>query len=322
MDAVDIRILRAMGPFPYAPRANGSDALRPARIAREVGLSPETVRDRIARMEGTGVIAGYEIVPNLRHLGLSADAFLIRPPDEPHRERLRNSLGLVEGLLEVTYFLGTEACVDLSFQTPGQRATRLRALAEASGDPSPLPFLGWRMPAVERSLSHLDWRIVRALRGRAKRSLVEVAEELGVGYRTVKRHYDRMAEEGSFFVKPLLNPAAEPGVVPFVLLFFFEDPADRQAPGRILRALDEHVVFAHPPASLQAGNFDVLVFASSAMDVERLRQKGAAVPGVTRVQALVLTDVDSRMDWIDELLDAKLAAAAAASGSGAPDPAR
>jgi Lrp/AsnC family transcriptional regulator, leucine-responsive regulatory protein len=313
VDALDIHILRAMGPVPYAMKPNGGDALRPARLAKAVGVTPETVRDRIARMEQSGVIAGYDVVPNLRHFGLEAEAFLLQSPDETRREDFRSKLGLVEGLLEVTFFLGAEACVDLAYRTRGEREHRLRALGELSGDHAPTPFFGWSMPPVKRSLTPLDWRILQALRGRAKRSLVEVAQELGVGYRTVKRHYDRMAAEGSFFAKPILNPATDPGFLPLGLLFFLAPGADGAATiAGILGAFDDHLVFGGRPVSERSGNFDVLLFVSSPREAERLRQQGAAFPGVVRVRALVLADVEPRTDWIDDLIASRIQAAAPA----------
>lgn len=304
VDGLDIRILRAMGPVAYGLCEGGIDSVRPARIARALGVTPETVRDRVARMEQAGVIAGYEIVPNLRHLGLEATAYLLRPPDESRRNDIRRSLEHVEGLLEVTYFLTPELCVDLAFQTPGQRDRRIRTLAEAAGDPAPVPFMGWAMPAVERQLTPLDWRIIKALRGDAKRSLVEVAEELGVGYRTVKRHYDRMAEERSFFVKPKLDPGAEAGLVPFGLLVFFAPDAPADTSKRVLKELDDHMLFGQAPLSPQFGHLSATLFADSARKVDELRQKAERQPGVARAQALVLTEVQPKMDWLDELIEA------------------
>lgn len=313
MDSLDIRILRAMGPLAYGLCEGGIDAVRPTRIARVLGVTPETVRDRIARLEEAGVIAGYDVVPNLRHLGLEATAYILRPPDGSRREHIRKTIDHVEGLLEVTYFLTPEFCVDLAFQTHGQRDRRVRALAEAAADPTPVPFMGWAMPPVERQLTPLDWRIIKALRGEAKRSLVEVAGELGVGYRTVKRHYDRMAEERSLFVKPKLDPAAEPGLVPFGLLVFFAADAPKDTSQSVLRALDDHMLFAQAPLSPEHGHLSATLFADSARRVDEIRQKAERVPGVARVQALVLTEVEPRMDWLDELIEATSRSAPPAS---------
>lgn len=296
-----------MGPLPYVIRANGADALRPTRIARAVGVTPETVRERIQRMEKSGLLAGYDVVPNLRHLGLEAESFLIFPPDEARLDELRNAVEFVEGLLEVTYFLGCEVCVDLSFATPRERDRRLAALCDVAGDPEPKPFFGWGMPPVTRALTQLDWRIIRALRGRADRPLPEVADEIGVGYRTVKRHYDRMATEGSFFVRPLVDPTKEPGLVPVALLFFFGPDGGAATVANILRTFDDQRVFGAPPSSPKAGNMDLLALAGSAAEVEAMRRKGAAIPGVARVRALMLTGIDPRMGWIDERIEAMLA---------------
>jgi DNA-binding Lrp family transcriptional regulator len=302
MDALDVRIVRAMGILPYTRREHGTDALKPARIAAAVGVTAETVRERVQRLERRGVIEGYEAIPNLRHFGLEAAAYLYIPRDESRRGRLRQAVTTVEGVLELTYFVGAAVCVDLSFQTPGQRERRLRALSEVTGDEAPAAFFGWSFPHVDRELTPVDWRILQALRHDARRSLVEVAEGLGLNYRTVKRHHDRMAKEGSFFVRPILNPARDEGLVPAGLLFFFAPGAAADVPARILQAFDDEYVFGSPLASSAAGNFDVLVFGRSARHVEEMRQRGAALPGVARVEALVLADVLHCAEWLDDLI--------------------
>lgn len=308
-----------MRPIPYTRRPQGPDALRPARIAREVGLTPETVRERIARLEASGVVEGYEAVPNLRHLGLEATAYLLEVESEEARARVEEAAALLDGVIEVSNFLGPRMCVDLAHRTTGERDRRIAALARAAGDGDPAPFLGWWMPPVPRRLTPLDWRIVRELREDPRRSLPDVAGTLGLGYRTIKRHYDRMTTEGSLFTKPLLNPGKEPGLLPAVLLFHFSPGAPAGTVGAIAAAFDDQLVFTHEPLSSRYGNVDALVFATSAANVQDLARRGRAIPGVARVDAEILAGVASHAAWIDDLIEAQ---ASPAAGSRPRDPAK
>jgi DNA-binding Lrp family transcriptional regulator len=318
VDGLDVRILRAMGVLPYQHPGDGTDALKAGRIAAQVGVTAETVRERVQRLERLGIIAGYEVVPNLRHLGLEASAYLYVPADEARRDRLRDAVRTVEGVLELTYFVGAAVCVDLCFGTADQKDRRLRALSEATGDAQPAPFFGWALPPVERPLTPLDWRILHALRHDARRPLAEVAQGLGVAYRTVKRHHDRMAREGSFCVRPVLNPAKDEGLVPAGLLFFFAPDAAPDLPARILAAFPDEYVFGSHLRSQSAGNYDLLVFGRSAAHVEEMRRRGAALPGVRKVDALVLADVLSCSGWLDELVAARAQAPVSKAAAVAP----
>src|SRR5262245_28346949 len=71
LDDVDGRILEALV-------ADGRRSV--AALAREVGLSPPSVADRIRRLEEAGVIQGYTVRVDPKALGLPLAAWLrIRP---------------------------------------------------------------------------------------------------------------------------------------------------------------------------------------------------------------------------------------------------
>lgn len=308
MDALDIAILRTMGVDPYARPPQGPDALKPGAIAKAIGVTPETVRERVQRMEASGLIAGYQAYPNLRHLGLEAGSYLFDLGDEHRRTRVVPALAPVDGILAVHSFMGPEVCVDLSFATPAERSRRLQVLSQLTGDANPTGFVDLVQPAVRRPLTNLDWRIVRALRGRARRSLVEVAEEVGVGYRTVKRHHDRLCGEGSLYLVPMLDPGKEAGLIPFWLLFFLRPDAPRDTPAMARERFGERQLQGMVPTHPRMGNFGFLLVAETPAQVEQFRRDAAAFPGVERASAMVPVDLRDCSGGIDDLIDARIRA--------------
>ncbi|HVL87487.1 MAG TPA: winged helix-turn-helix transcriptional regulator [Candidatus Thermoplasmatota archaeon] len=310
MDALDIQIVRAMGIRPYERRPKDPDALKPGRIAEIVGVTPETVKARLARMESLGVIAGYKVVPNLRHLRRAGEAHWFEIPDDHRKDPAIAEIAATEGLLEVHDFLGKGLCVDFTFRDEKDREEKLARLAKNIGDEQPLKFYDREMPPVDRELTHLDWCILRALRWNAKRSLDEVAAEIGVTGRTVRRHYDRMAQEGSFFPVPLFNPSKAEGLFVFELQFFLEPGSPHDALRGIVKAYNGNHVYAYIPSSAELGNFDLTVFAKSTAEVEELRRMGAALPGVERTEAWFFRGLHDYSGWIDGEVDARVEASA------------
>lgn len=305
VDALDVRIIRAMGIRPYDRHAKSPDALKPSSIAEAVDASVVTVKERIARMEDVGVIAGYQIFPNLRHLDLGARGYFLRIRSEGGKRTAVEAMSGLKGLIELHDFLGDGVCADFAFHGPSELAEKLAFLSEKSGDASPRRFYDRQMPVVKRDLSPLDWRILRALRGRARRPLAEVAEAVGVSGRTVKRRYEMMEREGSFFVVPLLNPAKAEGLILFELLFYLRDPASSATANAILAAFDEHRVYTYRPASPELGTLDMLLFAKSSEEVEGLRRQGAAIPGVARAEAWLFQGFFDHSGWIDDAIEAR-----------------
>lgn len=305
VDALDVRIIRAMGIRPYDKRAKAPDALKASTLAKAVDTTIVTVKERIARMEDIGVIAGYQIFPNLRHLDLGARGYFFKVPTDDGKGDVVDQMSGLEGLLELHDFLGGGVCADFAYHGAEELTQKLAYLSDCSGDASPQRFYDRHMPVVKRRLSTLDWRIVRALRGRARRPLAEVAEAVGVSGRTVKRRYETMAREGSFFVVPLLNPAKAEGLILFELLFYLREPATPATINAILREFEERRVYTYRPATRDLGTFDMLLFAKSSGEVERLRRQAASISGVAKAEAWLFQGFFDHGAWIDDAIAAR-----------------
>ena len=305
MDAVDVRILRATGILPFLYGARGPDALKPARIARRLNISLKTTKQRLRRLEDKGVIAGYQIYPNLHHLGLQWRSYFFRVPKE-RKEDLKPSLDSVEGVVAVFDFFGPDLCVDLYFRDEAELQRRLRLLSELLGGFLAVEWYENRMPPVAGALSNLDWRIVKALRMRARRSPEELARELGVTAKTIRRRLDRMVKEGSVDVVPLIDPTRMEGVFPFALLFRLYPERAQAAIRLIERAFDESYLSAWVPPSSEAGNFITMLVARSTGDLEAMRQRAAEIEGVESVEALLPADMRDYPGWIDEAIERKI----------------
>jgi DNA-binding Lrp family transcriptional regulator len=312
VDGTDIRILRVMGVRPYDRHPKDPELLRSPRIARELGTTVNTVKDRVRQMEDDGVIAGYQVVPNFTHLGLSAGAHKFRILDESRKDEAVRVACALDGILEVHDFFGPSLCVDLAYRDAEDRKAKVQTLSEATGDVNPVRFYERDMPRVERALSALDWRILLALRWRAGRPLSEVADEMGVALRTVRRHYDRMSAEGSFFAIPLVDPSKAAGLFMFDLICELAPLGRREAIRALLRAFDERHVYGFEPNPGSTAGFDMLLFAATSADVEAVRREAAAIPGVVRAEANLFRAFLDESRWLDAAIAARVPKAGAA----------
>ncbi len=309
MDSLDVKIIRTMGIRPYGHAPQPLDHLKPSFIGAKLGVEPETIKARLARMEDAGFIRFYQLYPNFAHLGLRAAAYVFHVPDEDRKSEAIGKIEHVDGLVEIHNFLGAEMCVDLSYRNPTELSKKLRLLSDLTGDSGPTPFYERQMPPVERPLQRSDWRILKALRYRARRPLADVAEEVHASVRTVKRRYDRMAEEGSVFVVPAVDPSKAAGIMLYELLFYTTPGADPSTVSRILDVCSERYMYHYVPKSQAAGNFDVLLYADSSGEIEQMRLRGREVPGVAKVVSLVFRGWSEYTDWIDTAIEERAAAA-------------
>lgn len=312
MDAVDVQIIRTMGIVPYGPHPKGPDRMRPASLARTLGTSVNTIKARVGAMEKAGVIAGYQIVPNLRHLGLGAVAWRFSSESEDAKDAVVDAVRRVEGILEVHDFIGRHICADLAFRNEEDRRAKLERLVDLTrGEEDPPEFYYRTMPPVGRELTPLDWRILQALRGKALRPLSEVAKELGISTWTAKRRHDRMAREGSFFAIPLVDPSKAEGLVPFELLLFLKSGAHQEILGHVLKEFNAYAVYTNVPSSPRVGHFFVVLFARSTAEVDELQARARRLPGVERVEAMFFRGLHDESAWLDGLIAERAQADAA-----------
>lgn len=309
MDRLDLRILQTMGFVLWGREPIGFDALSTGYIADEVGTTSETVRKRVRAMEDKEIIEGYQVYPSLTQLDLTATAVVFTVPDPDEKARAFERVGLIDGVLDVTDFHGPRLLVGLAHRTASERDRRVRLLARETGDDDPRIFENPERAEPERRLTHLDWRIVRALRGQADRSFSEIAEDVGVSRRTVKRHVDRMTADESLFVAPLVDPGEIPSLIPFDLFAELEERASDATRNELANRFPERLVSVRAPGFLPEDAIDLVLFAETMSEVEQMRQEASKVDGVERAQSLI-TRRSLDTEWLDERIEERVAATA------------
>ncbi len=292
-----------MGVRPYERTPKPLDALQPARIARVTGFSVNTVKDRIARMTELGVIAGYQAVPNLRHLGVQGEAYHLRFASDAAKDKAMPRILAVNGLLELHDFLGQGACADFAFKDDVELQRTLAALSAGSQEGPPRHFYSREMPELKRALTPLDWRVLQALRANPRGTPADLAPVVGVSARTVKRHLVRMAKEGSVFLVPAIDPSKADGLFLFELLVYLREGTGPRPMAALKAAFNAEHVYAYAPASADLGNFDLLLFARTSAEVEALRRRAERIDGVARAEAWLFRAFLGFPAWMDAAIE-------------------
>lgn len=298
MDSLDIAILRTMGLRPFVRWPRRDHGVRPATIAHALDEHEQTVRDRIARMEADGVIRGYHLMPNMRHVGqdvISVHWELGTSADDDTISRLR----AVDGVLAALRFYDSHVCFDVSYEGPSQRERRLDVIGHLLGeDREVLWSLDMPFPHVDRELSTLDWRILEARRTDARRPATEVAEAVGVTAKTVRTRYETMRTDGSVDEYVSVDYTAMTDAVPFI--FYVWAVTDGQDPTEdLLAQFDEHLLNHFRATVPRSGLFVLHLVASNPAEVQRFTDVAGAIGGVERAEPHLPTGGF----WNEALLD-------------------
>jgi DNA-binding Lrp family transcriptional regulator len=305
VDAIDVRLLRAMGMRAFETWPRAVERFRPAYLAEATGVAPETVKERMARLASEGVLAGFEIYPNARHLGLEQTTFHLRM-DPTAKEAAVRDLAAVDGFVGVYDFLGHDLCIDILYHGPQDLDRKLRLVATLTNQDDTVRFYDRVFPDPARALGALDWRIVQALRGNARRPLDEVAAQVGVSVKTVRRRLVAMMREGAVDIVADVRLGRVPNLVVFNLVLYLQDPRNKEVIQRILRAYDDRFFYAWQPPSRRFGSYHVTLFATRNAEIEEMRRAAEDLPGVERAEVMIPHGGTYRGEWLDEAMAERL----------------
>ena len=300
MDVLDAAILRSLGIEPFAGYADRPRGLRASDVARALGRNVRLVQDRITRMERSGVITGYAMVPNPRHLGLQVTTLYV-PTAGAADAAMLAAFSELDGFIQTIAYLGEGVCLSLGHHNPAELERRVATVRRLAGEAGPpRAMYGDGLSSPQRAPTPLDWRIIAAFAENARRTMQGAAEEVGVTVKTLRLHLARLRAEGSIDEVAKLDFAKMDGIIPFELAVWCDDP-DSVA-GLLVGRLREHYWghFRGPPD----GFSDILlrVFATTPAEVNRLVKVAGEVPGVRAARALLAAGQFDNHGWIKEAI--------------------
>ncbi len=193
MDELDIRILRELTHGRNVGLAWGEINPSYRGIGTKLGVSRETVRERAEKLSRSGFLKVFPVQVNPALLGLAMGALSVDPPQTAQKAELVEELSLIEGMLLVATHVS--GMIGLSFYYEDERTLgkKIDLIARICGA-TKLKFTAIPYPPCSIALSTRDWQIVAALQRRRMRSAREIAKELGMSARTLKRRTKRMID--------------------------------------------------------------------------------------------------------------------------------
>lgn len=294
LDTTDLAILRELThptTFQWDVRVSY------AEVGRRVSLDEETVRARVKRMQEDGVIQGWRVMVNPGLLGRTVSRLVINAADDAAKERLLQALLAMDGVFLVFEFYGPSLGAVIACESGRALERHLDLLRLLGGEVTTSP-LTYPSPTVE--LTPQDWRIVQALRRDVRRAYGELAAELGLSERTVRRRVERMTEGKALILQATLDQTRVHGIVAAMFTVAHKDPAARGTVDAYLRKLPSVIFqwYEGPVSRVSLGRPNV-------SELDALRRDLAALPGVAHVRM----DIQLRMlpseGWMDDAIEAR-----------------
>jgi DNA-binding Lrp family transcriptional regulator len=200
-DELDIQIIKAMASpsaFQWDPR------ITYAQVAKGLAVDEETVRKRLRHMNEVGFLQGWQLILNPILLGRMAAIVELHVGDPESKTEVIPRLSLLEGVTLIDDFYGSELAIHLLYENEEALTRQVQLIASLCGCPTPL---WWRLgfPPCELTPTKTDWRIIQTLLPNARAKLSDVARDLQLSTRTVKRRMKRLVNGNAFYLDPLLD---------------------------------------------------------------------------------------------------------------------
>ena len=306
MDQLDFKIFRTLGLRPSGNQRGDCNKLNPWVIAKKLGVDGNTVKLRLAKMKKIGFIKYFQIYPNYRLLGIGGGSAYLFELDDPERKNtIINQCALVDGVTEITNFVGNEVCIDFTYHDRKDESRRLKLLLGLTNCKRAEKFYDRVMPPVGFELSNTDWRIIKSLRYNAFKPLSKVAQELVLSTKTVRRRFQRMIDNNAVVIVPAIQPGDVPNTITHVLLLYFKESRVREQALMEALHLFEDKYFLIDTTS--EGNAMLGLVAQTLAETEENFITSRKIGGVRNVKMLILKETQDFSEWMDQEIETKIA---------------
>ncbi|HZW54964.1 MAG TPA: hypothetical protein VFF30_01605 [Nitrososphaerales archaeon] len=275
MDALDIRILRELTQAQSVLPARPGLGSPYREIAKRLRISAGTARNRIKNMYHSGVLTGTSAYANPRLLGLEVGAYALDVSNSLPKQDVIEKLKLIEGMLFIQNFHGS--MIGLAFAYENQRnLQRKLALFKGIAGTADGVFSQVEYPTCTSAsaLSFLDWMLIaRLTRGDGFRSYSQLAREMRISVRTLKRRLARLVTTRALLSVPTMDYRAITGSVPADVLVSFTSREQRvDAEKKILELLGEVMIYAGAWADFGLYSTILAKIVTATELVERIRK--------------------------------------------------
>jgi DNA-binding Lrp family transcriptional regulator len=201
VDGLDTKIIHHLF---YSPWPFQWNIRRPfAEVARQLGVTDDTVRARVRRMQESGLLSGWETVINPSVLGRQVVNLEVPGAHPEDKEKAMEMIGLLDGV-RCIFDLEPDGLRLMFFQNPGPSFDRLAQLVSKICGADAIPWT-FPTPKATRQPSPADWRLIAAIRKDPRRSMKDLEESTGMSRRTVQRRLARLIEAKAVFIMPELD---------------------------------------------------------------------------------------------------------------------
>lgn len=302
MDSADVRIFCEMAFNNSGYNAYSKRQVSSADIGKKLGLDEKTVRTRVKKMERSGFIKYYQVVPNLAIFGLrSMGSYRFEALNLATKADVVQRFGEIPQLVEGFDYIGNSVGATFagaSSEDVGAAADFLARRFEL--DKVELGEHAVREPLAK--LDGLDLQILRELRFDARARMKTIASKLDLTSRMVEYRASKLMSSGAVLVHAVIDVKKQAGLVFFELEVAIDEAKHPAVVRKIRERFGEQLWNFTTPTP---GRLVASLFGFSLGEPEDMALSIRKLEGVKTCFPFILKEAiePGNPNWIDRLID-------------------
>jgi DNA-binding Lrp family transcriptional regulator len=244
MDSLDVRIIREMLESKATSPVDSNVRKSLSSIARKLKVDENTIKNRIEGLKRSGFLRGWwvGVNPNLVSQKMTQVWFDVN--NASAKQDVIKKVSLIPGVAVIKNLFGNSLCI--AFYYEGERTLRKTTeLISSIAGSSSATTASEPFPTCRITLSSDDLKIIKSLQKEPLKPYTEIARELGLSVKTIKRRIIRLTEGDALYIVAELDPKFLSGGIVCGLLIFYDDRRPDDLVEEIISYLGDKLMFAN-----------------------------------------------------------------------------
>jgi DNA-binding Lrp family transcriptional regulator len=297
MDKMDIMLFRELAQGDSLDYFRSDSKISGKNLAVNLKVHESAIKRRLKRWREGGFLRSIRIEPNMNLFGLKKALYDFKL-QTASKERFISALKLIDGILFIIDMFGYWIRVELVYESEEDLEKKVELIKVVTNSTKCLELQHALTPPSKVMLTKTDWKIIKSLRHNARKSFSQVANEIAISTKTVKRRYRRLIENKLITARLFPNFKCSTGTIFASLLAFYSENVSRHEVSSELRKRLENNFFLCLLGSPQFAAF--LLCFSSLNESEKASHEAEDVPGVKNMKLDMINDIIVVDEWVDK----------------------
>jgi DNA-binding Lrp family transcriptional regulator len=264
-----------------------------SEVAEKLGVDEETVRIRIQSLKQSGFLLGWRLILNANLIDRESHILALELGDANKKDRAITQISRVDGVVLIQSFYGKTLQVTVFSKNEEELRRQMKKISSITGSKI---FTHWKVkiPRCSHEAKQTDWMIIGALLKNADKKISEIAHELKVSGKTVKRRINMMMSSSAFYLQPILDLKKVAGALPCQLLIQCSE-ANKSMIDELIFSKYERIVFSLTDSTTHSIFTIICVNLAEAQSILKEAQKQQ---GVTLAKMEIIEELMYVHDWL------------------------